>query len=138
MVICIQREKKSGVHCPVTKKLEALTPPAIDRFLNRHIFCITTPASNTPSGRKKKASSAQHKFCWQERFKTVLFDKTQKLVSGPWRSLLISTLLGVIVCLLFIPPLRTWHANMTLHTITLLSCMRRTRPGHAPSLSAYR
>lgn len=55
MVICIQREKKkSGVHCPVTKKLEALTPPAIDRFLNRHIFCITTPASNTPSGRKKK------------------------------------------------------------------------------------
>lgn len=54
MVICIQREKKkSGVHCPVTKKLEALTPPAIDRFLNRHIFCITTPASNTPSGRKK-------------------------------------------------------------------------------------
>lgn len=59
MVICIQKKKKSGVHCPVTKKLEALTRPAIDHFLNIHIFCITIPASNTPSGRKSFFSTAQ-------------------------------------------------------------------------------
>lgn len=140
MVICIQRKKKSGVHYPVTKKLEALTPPATDSFLNIHFFCISIPASNPPSGRKK-ASSTQHTFCWQECFKTVVSDKTKTSIwtfEKPAHSYSPRGY-GAIVCLSLILPLWTWHANITLHTITFLSLMRRhkycrrgtpSRPGH--------
>lgn len=128
------------MHYPVTKKLEALTPPATDSFLNIHFFCISIPASNPPSGRKK-ASSTQHTFCWQERFKTVVSDKTKTSIwtfEKPAHSYSPRGY-GAIVCLSLILPLWTWHANITLHTITFLSLMRRhkycrrgtpSRPGH--------
>lgn len=113
------------MHYPVTKKLEALTPPATDSFPNIHFFCISIPASNPPSGRKK-ASSTQHMFCWQERFKTVVSDKTKTSIwtfEKPAHSYSPRGY-GAIVCLSLILPLWTWHANIMLHTITFLSLIR--------------
>lgn len=77
MVNCIQRKKKnkpSGVHCPVTKKLEALTPPATDHFSQ----CRTSSvfASNPPPGRRGFFDTAQVLLGKKRKcFKTVPFDE---------------------------------------------------------------
>ena len=77
MVICIQRKKRkkksSGVHCPVTKKLEALITrymsPTHRSFLLPRWLCASIPAPDPPP--RPKASCTELKLCCQGWFKTV-------------------------------------------------------------------
>lgn len=70
MVNCIQRKKKnkkpSGVHCPVTKKLEALAPPATDHFSQCRTSSVLASLHPTLflGG---EASLTQPKFCWGKK-----------------------------------------------------------------------